>query len=320
MTSHRFCVAPMIDWTDRHCRYFHRLLTQQALLYTEMITTGAILHGDRDKLLFFNPEENPVALQLGGSEPKALAACAKIGEDYGYNEINLNIGCPSDRVQQGRFGACLMAEPNLVADCITAINAAVSLPVTIKTRIGIDHSSVEFLWEFIQTLKKAGCKTFIIHARKAWLQGLSPKQNREIPPLDYSLVYQLKKDFPELNIILNGGIQNLADAQQHLSMLDGVMLGRAAYHQPYLLNTVDQQIFNLDKPPQSRAEILARLIPYWQKEMQHGVALHTMSRHILGLWHGESGSRKIRQILSDSHCSAEKKLQFLLNIVNTQSD
>lgn len=311
--SHRFCIAPMIDWTDRHCRYFHRLISKQALLYTEMITTGAILHGTAERFLKFNPEENPVALQLGGSESKALATSARIGEEFGYDEINLNVGCPSDRVQQGRFGACLMAEPNLVGDCIAAMQAQITIPVTVKTRIGIDHcEEKDFLWRFIETVKQAGCKTFIIHARKAWLQGLSPKQNREIPPLNYEIVYQLKKEFPHLEIILNGGLQNLTQSLAQLEHVDGVMLGRAAYHQPYLLSEVDRLFFASEEPVKSRQQIMQQFVHYCREQMQQGTPLHAMLRHILGFWHGEAGARKIRQILSDQKISSEDKLQVCL--------
>lgn len=324
--NHRFCVAPMIDWTDRHCRYFHRLLTQQALLYTEMITTGALLHGDRDRFLKFNPEEHPLALQLGGSEPGALAECAYMAEDYGYNEVNLNVGCPSDRVQQGRFGACLMKEPHLVGDCIADMQSRVDIPVTVKTRIGIDDSEEkEFLWRFVETVQQAGCKTFIIHARKAWLQGLSPKQNRDIPPLNYEIVYQLKQEFSKLEIILNGGIQNLEEGLLHISKdssltlgmtkpLDGIMLGRAAYHNPYLLAEVDQKIFGSTHTQKTRKEIIAALLPYCEQQIKHGVPLHAITRHILGLWHGEPGARKIRQVLSDHKICDTEKLWFLTEL------
>ncbi len=305
----------MIDWTDRHCRYFHRLLTQHALLYTEMITTGAILRGERDRILRFHPEEHPLALQLGGAEPKALADSAKIGEDFGYDEINLNIGCPSDRVQSGKFGACLMAEPELVGDCIAQMQAQVNIPVTIKTRIGIDDSAEkDFLWRFVEIVKQAGCKVFIIHARKAWLQGLSPKENREIPPLRYEVVYQLKRDFLDLTIILNGGIQTLENGLNHLNAVDGVMLGRAAYHNPYLLADVDQKFFNAASSKKSRQEILQTFLSYCEKEIHLGTPLHAMTRHILGLWHGQAGARKIRQYLSDHKISEEEKLRFLISL------
>jgi tRNA-dihydrouridine synthase A len=313
--KHLFCVAPMIDWTDKHCRYFHRLLSQHALLYTEMITTGAILFGDRERFLSFNPVEHPVALQLGGSDPKALAECASIGESYGYDEINLNVGCPSDRVQSGKFGACLMAEPNLVGDCIAAMQAKVKIPVTVKTRIGIDDSAEkDFLWRFIEIVKTAGCQTFIIHARKAWLKGLSPKENREIPPLRYEIAAELKKDFPHLEIILNGGILSLDEGLKHLKTFDGIMLGRAAYHNPYLLSEVDARIFGTSTPQKTRAEIIQQLAPYCEAQMQKGTPLHAITRHILGLWHGEPGARKIRQVLSDHKMNETEKLAFLLTL------
>ena len=315
--ANRFSVAPMIDWTDRHCRYFHRLFTKHALLYTEMITTGALLHGDAERHLRFNSEEHPVALQLGGSNPTELALCAKMGEEAGYDEINLNVGCPSDRVQQGRFGACLMAEPELVAECISEMQARTKIPVTVKTRIGIDESiEQDFLWRFVEIVKQAGCHTFIIHARKAWLKGLSPKENREIPPLRYELVYQLKQAFPDLFIAINGGIQNLDEAKTQMNFVDGVMLGRAAYHNPYLLTQVDELFFDDVSPTKSREEILNKLIPYFEKNLAEGVALHSMLRHILGLWHGEPGARKIRQQLSDPHASADEKMLYLGLIKN----
>ncbi|MCD6047545.1 MAG: dusA [Gammaproteobacteria bacterium] len=313
--SHLFCVAPMIDWTDKHCRYFHRLLSQHALLYTEMITTGAILFGDRERFLSVNPVEHPIALQLGGADPKALAECASIGESYGYDEINMNVGCPSDRVQSGKFGACLMAEPNLVGDCIAAMQAKVKIPVTVKTRIGIDDSAEkDFLWRFIEIVKTAGCQTFIIHARKAWLKGLSPKENREIPPLRYEIAAALKKDFSDLEIILNGGILTLEEGLQHLESFDGIMLGRAAYHNPYLLSEVDAKIFASSTPQKTRQEIIHKLIPYCEQQMQQGTPLHAITRHILGLWHGEPGARKIRQVLSDHKISETEKLSFLLSL------
>ena len=244
LPSHTFSVAPMLDWTDKHCRYFHRLVSKKALLYTEMVTTGAILHGDQERFLAFNAEENPVVFQLGGSDPAELAQCAKIVEQYGYEQVNLNVGCPSDRVQNGRFGACLMAEPMLVAECVAAMQQAVSIPVSIKTRIGIDEQdSYEALQHFVFTVASAGCKDFIIHARKAWLKGLSPKQNREVPPLRYDVVYQIKKDFPNLNISLNGGVTSLDEAIEILQHVDGVMVGREVYHNPFLLAQVDAQVF-----------------------------------------------------------------------------
>ncbi|MCG8672936.1 MAG: tRNA dihydrouridine(20/20a) synthase DusA, partial [Pseudomonadales bacterium] len=238
--NRRFCIAPMLDWTNRHCRYFHRLLTQHAVLYTEMVTTGAIIHGEKDRFLKFNASEHPVAIQLGGSDPKDLATCAKISEDYGYDEVNLNVGCPSDRVQSGRFGACLMADPNLVADCTHSMLEACNIPVTVKCRIGIDdQDEYEDLQRFVEAVKASGVNTFIVHARKAWLSGLSPKENRDIPPLNYERVYQLKREFPDLEIIINGGIQTLEACQEHLNYVDGVMMGREAYQNPFILAQVD---------------------------------------------------------------------------------
>ena len=300
-SSHRFSVAPMLDWTDRHCRYFHRILSRQALLYTEMVTTGAILHGNQQRHLQFNSEEQPVALQLGGSDAADLALCAKIGEDFGYDEINLNVGCPSDRVQNGRFGACLMAQPELVAACVAAMRQAVHIPVTVKSRIGIDdRDSYEELTHFIATVAAAGCETFIVHARKAWLSGLSPKQNREIPPLRYDVVKQLKRDFPQLTIVINGGISTLDAAQDLLVELDGVMLGREIYHNPYLLAQVDAQIFNDVRPIQTRQEIICAMLPYIEQQLQLGERLHTITRHLLGLFHGVEGARLWRRHLSEN--------------------
>jgi tRNA-dihydrouridine synthase A len=295
-----FSVAPMLDRTDRHCRYFYRLMSQQSLLYTEMITTGALIQGNRQRFLDYHPQEHPLALQLGGSNPIALARAAKMAEDYGYDEINLNVGCPSDRVQNGLFGACLMAKPTLVADCIVAMQQAVSIPVTVKSRIGIDHhDSYEHLSAFIQIVAEAGCKTFIIHARKAWLQGLSPKQNREIPPLRYEDVYQLKKDFSALEIILNGGITQLETATIHLNHVDGVMLGREIYQQPFLLTEVDSQIFSQPKASLTRQQIIEQIIPYVQQQLKQGIRLNSITRHLLGLFHGQQGAKGWRRYLSD---------------------
>jgi tRNA-dihydrouridine synthase A len=299
--SHRFSVAPMLDWTNRHCRYFHRLITKQALLYTEMVTTGAIIHGGSQRFLHYSPIENPVAFQLGGSNPKDLALCAKMVEDYGYAEINLNVGCPSDRVQNGRFGACLMADPQLVADCVAAMSVAVSIPVTVKSRIGIDEQdSYPELVHFVSTISEAGCCTFIVHARKAWLSGLSPKQNRDIPPLRYDVVYQLKKDFPDLTIIINGGITTLEQAEQHLTQVDGVMMGREAYHNPYILADVDQRIFGATNEALSRHAVIEQLIPYIQEQIKTEARLNSVSRHILGLFHGEPGARGWRRYISEN--------------------
>ncbi len=291
----------MLDWTDSRCRFFHRLISQHAMLYTEMVTTGALIHGDHHRFLQFNAVENPLAFQLGGSNPHDLAICAKMVEDYGYTEVNLNVGCPSDRVQNGRFGACLMADPILVAECVAAMTDAVAIPVTIKSRIGIDNrDSYEELVNFVATIASAGCKTFIVHARKAWLSGLSPKQNRDVPPLRYDLVFQLKKDFPQLEIIINGGITSLDQAEEMLKNVDGVMMGREAYHNPYMLADVDRRFFGADSEPLSRQAIVAALIPYIQEQLKNDVRLNSVSRHILGLFHGEPGARGWRRAISEN--------------------
>ncbi|PWI33162.1 tRNA dihydrouridine(20/20a) synthase DusA [Vibrio albus] len=297
----RFSIAPMLDWTDRHCRYFHRLITQETLLYTEMITTGAIIHGKGD-FLAYSEEEHPLSLQLGGSNPEELARCAKEAAVRGYDEVNLNVGCPSDRVQNGRFGACLMAEADLVADCVKAMKDVVDIPVTVKTRIGIDkQDSYEFLTDFIRTVaERGGCQDFTIHARKAWLSGLSPKENREIPPLDYSRAYQIKKDFPEFNISVNGGIKTLEEAKVHLQHLDGVMVGREAYQNPYLLAEVDQQIFGVDKPVKKRSQIVEEMYPYIEKELSEGAYLGHITRHMLGLFQNMPGARQWRRYISEN--------------------
>jgi tRNA-dihydrouridine synthase A len=298
--AHRFCVAPMMDWTDRHCRFFHRLLTRRALLYTEMVTADAVLRGNRDLLLGFSPEERPVALQLGGSDPARLGEAAAIGESYGYDEINLNVGCPSDRVREGRFGACLMGEPELVADCVAAMRARVPIPVTVKCRIGIDQQDSEAdLERFISAVAGAGCRTFIVHARKAWLEGLSPRQNREIPPLDYGRVYRLKAAHPELEIVLNGGIASLDEAAAHLDTVDGVALGRAAYQNPYLLAEVDARIFGSSAAPPSRRQAVERLLAYAERHVRGGGRLNNIARHVLGLYHGQPRARAFRRHLSE---------------------
>jgi tRNA-dihydrouridine synthase A len=291
----------MLDWTDRHCRFFLRLISRRVLLYTEMVTTGAVLHGERERLLGFNLPEKPLALQLGGSDPAELAECARIGEGWGYDEINLNIGCPSDRVQRGRFGACLMAEPELVAECVAAMVSVVEIPVTVKTRIGIDdRDSYEELAHFLATVAPAGCETFIIHARKAWLSGLSPKENREVPPLRYDIAARIKRDFPRLEIILNGGIHSLNEAQAHLETFDGVMIGRAAYHNPYLLADADRLLFGEADSPLPRRAIVESMLPYIQGELDRGVRLHSISRHLLGLYHGQPGGRLWRRFLGEA--------------------
>ncbi len=301
-----FSVAPMLDWTDRHCRYFYRTMSKTALLYSEMVTTGAIIYGDRDRHLYFE-EDGPVALQLGGSDPKDLAIAAKIGESYGYSEINLNCGCPSDRVQKGRFGACLMKEPSLVADCYQSMQEAVSIPVTIKTRIGIDdEESYEFLVNFIETVAARGCDQFILHARKAWLSGLSPRENRDIPPLDYGRVFQIKRDYPMLNIGLNGGLPSVLEARQYIGQVDSVMLGRAIYHDPYQLAQVDS-LFSGDpeesekeKTAKSRYDVIMAMKPYIEAHIDKGGRLNHIVRHMLGLFHGVSKSRLWRRYLSEN--------------------
>ncbi len=295
----RFSVAPMMDWTDRHCRSFHRMLSRRARLYTEMVTTGAIIHGDRERLLGFEPAEHPVALQLGGSEPAALAQSARIGEDWGYHEINLNCGCPSDRVQNGAFGACLMREPNLVADCIAAMKVAVSIPVTVKCRIGVDDQDPSIaLWAMAEAVVAAGADALIVHARKAWLQGLSPKENRDVPPLDYPLVHQLKRDFPHVAIAINGGLQTLEQAQAQLAHVDGVMLGRAAYQNPELLLGVDTLLFGDDAPHADAFAAIEAWFPYVEAQLARGTRLHDMTRHILGLFAGRHGARLWRRHLA----------------------
>ena len=291
----------MMDWTDRYDRYFLRLISRSALLYTEMVTSGAVLHGDRDRLLAFEPEQHPVALQLGGSDPQDLSEAARIGAGYGYDEINLNVGCPSDRVQSGRFGACLMAEPATVAECVAAMRNAVDVPVTVKCRIGIDDQDEdEALDRFVDCVGGAGCTTFIVHARKAWLQGLSPKQNRSVPPLNYERVYRLKRDNPELQIVINGGIDDLDAADAHLTKVDGVMLGRAAYQNPYILADVDQRYFFSSEPRPTRAAIIEELLPYIDARLRQGVRLNQITRHILGLYQSVPGAKQWRRHLSQN--------------------
>jgi tRNA-dihydrouridine synthase A len=295
----RFCVAPMMEWTDRHCRHFHRLLSRRARLYTEMVTTGAILHGRREDLLRFDDSEHPVALQLGGSDPDALARSAQIGASLGYDEINLNCGCPSDRVQEGRFGACLMLEPDRVAASVRAMRQACEVPVTVKCRIGVDQSEdYVFLRHFIETVAAQGCEVFIVHARKAWLSGLSPKENREIPPLHYDTVYRLKQEFPQLIIVINGGVQTLDECAAHLQHVDGVMLGRAAYENPYLLAHVDQRLFGSAAATPDRESALRGLRPYIERELADGGRLSHITRHILGLYRNQPGGKAFRRVLS----------------------
>jgi tRNA-dihydrouridine synthase A len=297
--SRRFCVAPMMEWTDRHCRFFHRLLTRRALIYTEMLTTGAVLHGDRDRLMGFDPAEHPVALQLGGCDPQQLAACARVAADFGYDEINLNVGCPSERVQEGRFGACLMAEPHLVADCVAAMKAAVSIPVTVKCRIGIDDQDPEMALDTLAgAVAAAGVDALIVHARKAWLAGLSPKENREVPPLDYDRVYRLKARHQALPIVLNGGIADVESARHHLDRLDGVMMGRAAYQEPWRLLAVDPMLFDEPAPFATPKQAVAALMPYIERELMRGVRLHAIARHLHGLFRAVPGARGYRRHLA----------------------
>jgi tRNA-dihydrouridine synthase A len=295
----KFSIAPMMDWTDRHCRFFHRLLTRRALIYTEMVTTGAVIHGNRARLLGHDPAEHPVALQLGGSDPRALAECAAIGEGFGYAEINLNVGCPSDRVQEGRFGACLMAEPTLVGDCVAAMTARVRVPVTVKCRIGIDDQDPEQALEALAAAAEAaGVDALIVHARKAWLKGLSPRENRDVPPLDYDCVYRLKAAHPRLAVVLNGGIASLEQAAEHLGHLDGVMMGRAAYQEPWRLIAVDPQLFGDPAPLSDPKAAAEALIPYIERALTSGARLHAMTRHVLGLFRGIPGARAFRRHLA----------------------
>lgn len=317
---YRFCTAPLMDWSDRHCRYFWRLLSKQARLYSEMVTTGALLQGDRERFLQFNREEHPLALQVGGSDPDDLAAVAELAENWHYDEINLNCGCPSDRVQNGMIGACLMAHPPLVADCIRKMIEHTAIPVTIKHRIGIDDmDDWDGLLRFVETIAHAGCKVFIVHARKAWLQGLSPKENREIPPLIYENVYRLKELLPDLTIVINGGIKSIAECKQHLQYVDGVMLGRESYQNPSLLAEVDSQLFGSTEPVPSAEVVMKQYIDYCQRELAKGTALHHMSKHVLGLFQGKPGARAFRRHISEnahrpdaSHHILEQALEKVL--------
>ncbi len=291
----------MMDWSDRHCRFLWRLVSRHAVLYTEMVTTAAILHGDRRRFLDYHPREQPLALQLGGSDPGELAACARLAEQWGYNEVNLNCGCPSNRVQSGQIGACLMAQPALVADCVKAMRDAVSIPVTVKHRIGIDDmEDYAGMADFVQPLAAAGCDTFIVHARKAWLQGLSPKENREKPPLQYDKVYRLKQDFPRLEIIINGGITTLAQCRRHLDRVDGVMMGREAYNNPFVLAEVDRSLYGDKTPPPARSQVMDAYIDYCEAQLRLGTRLHHMSRHVLGLFQGQPGARRFRRYISEN--------------------
>ncbi|MFL5050591.1 MAG: tRNA dihydrouridine(20/20a) synthase DusA [Xanthobacteraceae bacterium] len=321
MKPHRFCVAPMMDWTDRHCRFFHRLLTRRALIYTEMVTTGAVLHGDRARLIGFDPFEHPVAIQLGGCDPRALAACARIAEDFGYDEVNLNVGCPSDRVQEGRFGACLMAEPELVGACVAAMKAAVRVPLTVKCRLGIDHQDPEAALDAMaKTVKAAGADALVVHARKAWLHGLSPKQNREVPPLDHARVYRLKRSHPDLDIVLNGGIGSVESAAAHLAHVDGVMMGRAAYQEPWRLLSVDPLLFGEPAPFASAKAAAEALMPYVARETERGTRLYAIARHLLGLFHAVPGARAFRRHLATEGVKAGAGPQVLRDALSLVLD
>lgn len=316
----RFTLAPMMEWSTSDCRTFWRMLTKKAVFYSEMVTTGALLHGDRKRFLDYHASEHPLALQLGGSNPNDLAECARIAEDWGYDEVNLNCGCPSDRVQNGMIGACLMAAPELVAECIAAMQNVVKIPVTVKHRIGIDDmEDYAGLENFVRIVAETGCTTFIVHARKAWLKGLSPKENREVPPLQYDKVYQLKQDFPQLNIIINGGITTLAQSKNLLSRVDGVMLGREAYSNPYLLAEVDQQIYGCARPIVSRAEVMEQFTHYCIEQLSKGARLNHLTRHILGLYQGLAGARQFRRVISEQAHKPGAGIEVLeraLNAVN----
>jgi tRNA-dihydrouridine synthase A len=317
----RFAVAPMMEWTDRRCRFFHRLLTRRALLYTEMLTAGAVLHGDRGRLLRYDPAEHPLALQLGGSDPHALAACARIGADLGFDEINLNAGCPSDRVQDGRFGACLMAEPALVGDAVAAMKAVVSVPITVKCRIGIDEQDPEEALEiFAGAVEQAGVDALVVHARKAWLKGLSPKENREVPPLDYARVYRLKDAHPRLPIVLNGGIAGVEEALVHLAHVDGVMIGRAAYQEPWRLLAVDPMLFDEEPRFASPRDAAMALIPYIERELAQGVRLHSITRHLHGLFRGVPGARAFRRHLAGAAASPQPGAELLAAALSLVAD
>jgi tRNA-dihydrouridine synthase A len=317
----RFSIAPMMEWTDRHCRSFHRLLTRRALLYTEMLTTGAVLHGDRARLLRYDSAEHPLALQLGGADPRALAACARIGAELGFDEINLNVGCPSDRVQAGRFGACLMAEPALVGEAVAAMKAAVSVPVTVKCRIGIDEQDPEEALEiFASAVEQAGVDALIVHARKAWLRGLSAKENREIPPLDYARVYRLKVAHPRLPIVLNGGIASVEEGHGHLADVDGVMMGRAAYQEPWRLLAVDPMFFDEEPRFESPRDAAIAFIPYIERELAKGTRLHSITRHLHGLFRGVRGARAFRRHLAGAAASPQAGAEFLAAALSLTAD
>jgi len=308
----KFSVAPMMDWTDRHCRYFHRLMSKNAQLWTEMVTAKAIIHGDKNRLLDYDAQEHPLVLQLGGSDPKEMATAAKVGQDWGYDEININVGCPSDRVQSGSFGACLMQTPDTVAQCIEAMGGVVDTPLSVKSRIGVDDmQNYEELTNFIEIVNNAGCDNFVIHARKAWLQGLSPKENRTVPPLNYDWVYRVKKDFPKLTIGINGGITSLNEVNEHLSHVDNAMLGRAAYHQPYLLANVDQEIHQNSRPVISREQVLLEFVAYMKKQQANSVPVRSMTRHILGLYHAQPNAKKFKRLLSGKVVEIDHLYQWL---------
>lgn len=319
--NRRFTVAPMMDWTDRHCRYFHRLLSKNAVLYTEMVTTGALIHAEADRFLRYNREEQPVALQLGGSNATDLAKCTKMAEDYGYNEVNLNVGCPSDRVQNNMIGACLMAHPQLVADCLKQMQDAVTIPVTVKHRLGIDDmDSYDELKQFVETVQTSGCNVFIIHARKAILQGLSPKENRDVPPLKYEWVYQIKQEFPELEVHINGGIKSIEECHTHLQYVDGVMLGREAYQNPYILAEVDQAFYESSDPIIGRKQAALNMIPYIEQQLNKGVPLNHIVRHMLGLFHAQRGGKQFRRFISENAHKPGASIEVLLNALERVPD
>lgn len=316
MLPHRFSVAPMMDWTDTRCRVFHRHLTRRALLYTEMLTTGAVIHGDRERLLGFDAVEHPVALQLGGSDPRDLAEAARIGAGFGYDEINLNVGCPSDRVQDGRFGACLMAEPELVARCVAAMKQAVAIPVTVKCRIGIDEQDPEVALDALaRAVVASGCDALIVHARKAWLKGLSPKENRDIPPLDYERVYRLKRALPKVPVIINGGIRSIDEAKTHLAHVDGVMLGRAAYQEPWRLLAVDAEIFGEAAQHETMRDAFAAMMPYIERQLARGTRLHAITRHFVGAFHAVPGARAFRRHLAEQGVKPGAGLEVLRDAI-----
>ncbi len=316
MLPHRFSVAPMMDWTDTRCRVFHRHLTRRALLYSEMLTTGAVIHGDRERLLGFDAVEHPVALQLGGSDPRDLAEAARIGAGFGYDEINLNVGCPSDRVQDGRFGACLMAEPELVARCVAAMKQAVAIPVTVKCRIGIDEQDPEVALDALaRAVVASGCDALIVHARKAWLKGLSPKENRDIPPLDYERVYRLKRALPKVPVIINGGIRSIDEAKTHLAHVDGVMLGRAAYQEPWRLLAVDAEIFGEAAQHETMRDAFAAMMPYIERQLARGTRLHAITRHFVGAFHAVPGARAFRRHLAEQGVKPGAGLEVLRDAI-----